>query len=384
MSKEKIRVLHCPSQVGGNPGTLAKYERKIGLNSWCVSEEKYYFGYRSDEVLNQGRFGLFSKEWNRLKLLRRALFDADIVHMNNGRFIYPFFGTRTHPKEEAYSAMIRKLARLYCWVMFRMEQNAYQLSGRCVFVTFQGDDARQSQCFSAEHRKSGLAVAHLQRTGLDDRSKKRKICYLQNVANRTYALNPDLIDVLPSGTTFMPYCSEAVMGSGQEAAQSSPSFVVGHAPTNRLIKGTQYVIDAVDRLRREGNDVELRLIESKDHNSALEEYRDIDVFVDQLIIGWYGVAAVELMSLGKPIICFVKGNGLRHVPSPMLDDLPIINADLHSVYEKIKYCIKIRGEKLMQIGALGVKYVKRWHHPEVIAKNMAEAYQHALAEMEVH
>jgi len=367
--------------VGGNPGTLAKYERKIGLNSWCVSEEKYYFGYRSDEVLNQGRFGLFSKEWNRLKLLRRAVFGADIVHLNNGRFFYPFFGTQMHPKEEAYSPMIRKLARLYCWVMLRMEYASYRASRKCVFVTFQGSDARQKKCFINGHQPDDLVTEYLLSTGVDDLSKKGKIISLSQCAKKIYSLNPDLLTVLPEGSEFLPYCSESVASTVPVGITSEGPLIIGHAPTRRLIKGTQYVKDAVDRLRKEGNDVELRMIEGKDHNSALEEYRDIDVFVDQLIIGWYGVAAVELMSLGKPVICFVKGNGLRYVPRPMLDDLPIINADCTDIHDKLRECVQTSRSRLREIGMKGVEYVRRWHDPEAIARKVKDDYHRALKKM---
>ena len=67
------------------------------------------------------------------------------------------------------------------------------------------------------------------------------------------------------------------------------TFKILHAPNHRNIKGTFYLIDAVDRLKNEGYDIELRLIEKKSNDDVLNEISNADLIVDQLIIGWYAM-----------------------------------------------------------------------------------------------
>ena len=381
MAKEKIRVLHCPSQVGGNPGALAKYEREIGLNSWCVSEEESYLNYSSDEILAGGAYGSISTEWRRFKLWRRALFNADVLHLNNGRFIYPYFGKSLHPREEQFGFFLRRLVRIYAWSLVRMEYASYRISGKCVFITFQGSDARQKKCFINGHQSDDFITEYLRSTGVDDQSKEGKIISLSRCAKKIYSLNPDLLTVLPEGTEFLPYCSESVASTAPVGMTSEGPLVIGHAPTNRSIKGTDRLQEAVNRLQREGHSVELRLIEGLDHSSAQREFKKVDIMVDQLIIGWYGVLAVELMALGKPVIAFVGGKGLKGVPKKMLTSLPVINTNNTSIYDKLRECVKLGRSRLGVIGMKGVEYVRRWHDPETIAKRVNDDYQRELKKM---
>ena len=368
--------------MGGNPGALAKYERLIGLNSWCVSEDESYLGYSSDAVLNNGTASLVSVEWKRLMLLKKALLDSDIIHLNNGRFIYPFFGAGVHPKEKKYNPVMRKLARVYSWVMMRIEKYLYRYLNKCVFVTFQGDDARQVQCFPEECRDSGFANDYLMRAGVSDREKKRKINYLSQVAYKIYALNPDLIEVLPPGAKFLPYSSESVFKKHDLKQKTAGPLIIGHAPTNRQIKGTKYIVAAVAQLKEQGFAVELKLIEGLNHTDALKEYGEIDVFVDQLIVGWYGVAAVELMSMGKIVLCYIGDKGRRHLPGKFLEELPILNASPKSVYEMLKKCLQLSHEERIRIGQRSIKFVRKWHNPGKIAVEVTKDYREAIGKAE--
>ncbi|MEN6624110.1 MAG: glycosyltransferase family 1 protein, partial [Smithella sp.] len=81
-----MKVLHCPTTVGGNPQGLCKAERELGLDSWSVAFYKNYFNYEVDEIIfEDGSF--LNNEGKRWALIFRMLAKYDVVHYNFGTFL---------------------------------------------------------------------------------------------------------------------------------------------------------------------------------------------------------------------------------------------------------------------------------------------------------
>ena len=79
-----------------------------------------------------------------------------------------------------------------------------------------------------------------------------------------------------------------------------------HAPNHRAIKGTARVESAVARLRAEGVPIELVLVQKMPNDELRKLVREIDVVVEQLVIGWYGIFALEAMASGKPVLTHIS------------------------------------------------------------------------------
>ena len=76
---------------------------------------------------------------------------------------------------------------------------------------------------------------------------------------------------------------------------------IAHAANHRGAKGTEFLIAAVERLRAEGADLHLTLIEKRPNREALELIAAADIYVDQLVFA-YALAALEGMALGKVVV----------------------------------------------------------------------------------
>ena len=367
--------------MGGHPETLSKYERQLGLISTCFCEGKNPFTGVSETVSYFDNRSLLRSEISRWLLLLRSLSLGGIVHLNNGRFITPFFGVGAHPKESLFPKPLRKMIRLYALGLLAAEITLHR-SGRgkkSIFLTFQGSDARETQCFVEKHQQSGLAEEVIGRSGKTNGSIRRKKTLLAGVADKIYSLNPDLLEVLPKGSEFLPYATEAGLNPQILPFNQGSEFVVGHAPTHRMVKGTDEVIRVVQNLRSKGIKVRLELIEGLSREDAQKKYQEIDLFIDQLVIGWYGVVSLEVMALGKPVLCFIKGRGLRFVPPRMLADLPIINADESSLEEKLMGVMQMSSEERVSLAERGLAYLKNWHDPRKIAQRVVRDYRTVLS-----
>ena len=124
----------------------------------------------------------------------------------------------------------------------------------------------------------------------------------------------------------------------------------------------------------------MELIEGLEKADALKKYQEIDLFIDQLVIGWYGVVSLEVMALGKPVISFVKGKGLRFVPPQMLRDLPIINADEITLEEKILEVMNMDSVQKGNLADRGIDFLLKWHDPRKIAERVVADYKEALSQ----
>lgn len=372
-----LRVLHAPHNVGNQPQQLARAEREVGLESWCVSLEETYRLYPTDEVLlepHESRLLLEAKRWG---LLWRALRKYDVVHLNSGQSLLPPpapFATYAPGQPN----LLRRAHYLYGRALDMNDLYLLRKARKGIVVTYQGDDARQATSWGLpgspfEIRLSEEADHY---TVEGDAAKRRAIAKIARYADRIFYINPDLAAVLPETATFMPYASldpREWRPVEQKPDTSSPPLVV-HAPFQPGVKGTRFVLAAVERLKAEGVELEFVLLEGKTIEEARRLYERADLLVDQLLLGWYGGIAVELMALAKPVVCHIRESDLGVLPAEMRAELPIIPATTETIYDVLKEWLTERRSELPEVGRRGRAFVERWHDPVKIAEGLKDVY----------
>jgi glycosyltransferase involved in cell wall biosynthesis len=156
----------------------------------------------------------------------------------------------------------------------------------------------------------------------------------------------------------------------------SPAKVVPlvlHVPTNPLIKGTEYIVQAVENLKRNGLIFEFRMIRQLTQAQFFETMASCDVYIDELRCGAHGMTAVEAMAMGKPTISYIRESLLEKYPS----DLPLVNANpdtIEQVLERLILDAQLRHE----IGKSSRAYVQRYHDAEVVLEDLAKIYVGSL------
>lgn len=378
---ETLRILHCPKIVGGNAFQLAKAERALGLSSLCVVLQQSYLAYTADEILGDINASRISIELKRFKLLYRAIKDFDVVHLNFGEGILPTLYWTGVPTEGKLSYLIY---RYYAYLINMIDIKLLSKLGKGIFITYQGDDARQGD-YSEEHFETCIAKeVKGYYTRESDASKRLSISVFNKYADRIYYLNPDLGWVLPERAKFLPYANINISDwnyIGVSPVVERPLVI--HAPSHQGVKGTGYILEAVERLKNEGISFDFKLIEKMSNSEAKKIYEKADILIDQLICGWYGGLAVELMALGKPVICYMREGDFKFISSEMKEDLPLINSTKETIYSTLKEWLTIRKNEMSGRGLISRKYVEKWHDPVKVAAVMKKEYEDVMAEKKI-
>lgn len=372
---KSVRVLHFPSATGGHPQMVARAERAVGLHSWAITAQQNYLNYPTDEVLLGAEESRLKLELKRWPLLARIWRDYDIVHFNSGQTLMPQRVLRT----ERYAARWLALYQAYVRLVELRDLPLLKRLGKGIAVTFQGDDARQGEFCRAHfpiHAVDEVEPGYY--SAESDAHKRYRIAQIARYADRIYALNPDLLHVLPTRAEFLPYASVDLTAWQPVVDPGNVVPVVLHAPSHRGVKGTRFVLDAVRRLEAEGVSFKFVLVEGLANAEARQIYAKADLLIDQLLIGWYGGLALELMALGKPVICYLREADLRFTPAAMRAELPILNATPESLYAVLKTWLTVRRGDLPEVGRRSRAYAEHWHDPRRIASRLKRDYEAIL------
>ena len=368
-----MRVLHCPTDVGGHPQCMARMERELGVHSISVVFRPSKYQYESDRVLFQDGDSFLQRQIKTWSTVCLAAAEFDIIHYNFGQSL--IFGRQRSMEFGSTKQTFRALADLGYFGLLELSDVAIlKRLGKGIVVTYQGDDARQGDyclrhyeiTFASEVKSDYFSVE-------SDSRKRRQIRKFARYTDRTYSLSPNLLALLPNAE-YLPCAHVDLRRLTPVYPESVVKPRVLHAPSHRGVKGTRFIIDAVERLRRDGVRFDFELIEDLPFPIAQRRYKEADIVIDQLLAGWYGGLAVEAMALGKPVIAYLRESDLQVLSPGMREDLPIIDATPETIYDVLKEWLTVRRSELTERGRTGREYVERWHDSRAIARRLVDDY----------
>ncbi|MEP6923988.1 MAG: glycosyltransferase [Pyrinomonadaceae bacterium] len=155
-----------------------------------------------------------------------------------------------------------------------------------------------------------------------------------------------------------------------ELARQKPLIV--HSPSAPVAKGTKYILQAVERLKSK-YDFDFTLVQGLPRAQAIKLMSECDVYVDQLILGAHGYAAVEAMAFGKPVVCYINPVIGKDYPA----DLPIVNANPDNIAEKLERLICDAAWR-HEIGLKSRQYAEKYHDDQQIARDLVQIYQEVI------
>jgi len=145
--------------------------------------------------------------------------------------------------------------------------------------------------------------------------------------------------------------------------------LIVHSPSDRNIKGTRYILQALERLKNYYQ-FDFRLLEKLSHDEVVHVTRGADIVIDQLLSGTYGIFALEAMALGKPVLCYIREDLIDKYPS----ELPIVNSNVTTIADTLEKLLT-DGTLRLELGKRGRQYVERYHDSKVVAKTLLDVYK---------
>jgi glycosyltransferase involved in cell wall biosynthesis len=353
----RLRVLHGPVNVGNQPWVLSRNERLQGIHSDLVVNYGTWLGYPADRVISDcGRRSPGS-------MLKRAVFGISAPFRYH--VLHYYFGRS-----------------FFCWDDYGKPNRAWFLDlrlarslGKKVFFTLQGCDVRLSGRSAEINQFTPCKEGHCQAVpacrSQFDLQRGVLIDQILPLADRVFVLNPELVRFVP-GAVFLPYASVDLNRFSVSLPRTDGPIRIVHAPSDPLLKGSAYIIAAVERLQKR-YPIDFQLIQGLPHEEALKRYQEADLVIDQLLFGWYGGLAVEVMAMGKPVAAYIRESDLSAVPPQLAADLPILVVRLDTIEGDLEQLI-IRRSEWPDWGRASRRFVEKWHDPARIARSMIKAY----------
>jgi glycosyltransferase involved in cell wall biosynthesis len=337
-----MKILHAPTNIGGMPYVMAKAQRALGYYAKSYSIIPSPFQYDIDIQLNVNKSS---------KDRKKAKFNAFKFALEYDVFQFYFGQSLTRDK----LTDIPYLKKLNKKIIFH----------------FCGCDIRDSKRVIAQYEISACKECWPMLC-----SQNQDVAYemATKYADAVFVSTPDLLEFIP-GAIWIPQpiqlevFDEIAKNLKPSSESSTERIKIAHAPTNQKIKGSKYLIQAVEDLQSEGLPIELVLIENMPYHQALEAYASSDIIVDQLLVGWYGQVSLEMMALGKPVICYIREELRQHMP----DEVPIVSADPLTIKQVLRDLI-LQRETWANLGANGRKYVEVHHDAKIVAQKTLEVY----------
>lgn len=338
----KRRIMHGFSEVAGQGIYSVLGLKELGEDAQMVVWMPNSFGYPYDRTLNIDK--------NQKKLL--PLYGVKIIAF----FVYSLF---------RYDIFHFHYGRSF---LFNKEINFLKLFHKKVFYEFHGSDLRN---YNLAHKRNKYFTlkgnVHYQK------KIKKRVTEICKKADGIIIHDYELRAHLPKKQQNIFYVPLRL-----DVDSFKPSYpytdeknkiTIVHAPSNPEIKGTEYVINAVEHLK-EKYPINFILVQNKTQDEAKEIYHKADIVIDQIIIGTYGVFALESMAFGKPVIAYIMNDMVNNFP----EDLPIQSAtidNIESILEKLILSPQLRYE----LGVAGRNYVEKYHNYKKIAVYLKRIYE---------
>ena len=338
-----MRILQAPTEIAGQMALLSEHLRKLGHK--CTA-----YNFRSDIKIEK-RAGVnipVSSYQSVTARLLRALFF--IYALPNYDYFHFHYGRTFLPK--------------------RLDIAILKLFNKKIILHFHGADVGNVDGIYYKNDKLLGLIEGKSIPPTVTEEQKKLILQTRKYADLVLVSTPDLLDVMREAVYFPNSLPRFEGKNLRSPEKKNQHIIIVHAPTNRRKKGTDLIVKVISKLLKEKTSIEFKLIENTDYYKARRIYQGADIAIDQLLQGWYGVFSIEMMALGKPVLCYIRDDLKRkYAPS-----LPVVPTNPTSLYKDLKNLISdavLRKE----LGERGRRYVVENHSPEKQVKELVKLYK---------
>ena len=353
-----MKVLILPNNFGSMPSITIDALRKKGIDARGLTSSENIFNYRSSfmqysplypherKILNLPKF--MASLGRNYFLLKKLLNWCDVVHWMSG-FYMPL----------------------------AIDFNLLRLSGKPGIIEFVGSEVRNPETLKPinKYYKSVFEAGNWEYKNIESDFNSTRIQKKFKEAGFIPAVCPEISLFLDKDIWHEQYFSLFQRFNVSDYIPNFPTIekqkiVISHSPSAKYTKGTFYIEKAIENLKLK-YDIEYKTYHNVPRQKVLEAINDSDIFVDQIIVGSYGTACMEAMSMGKPVIVYIMDQVFeRGLPS----DIPLINANPDNIENKLEKLI-LNGLLRHETGIKSRQFVEKYHSADTIAEQLIEMYQ---------
>lgn len=350
---KKLKVFHGTVNHGTQAGLFAQELRNHGVKAISVVRNHFAKRQTDVELLHGGNYvqRILKYLWNHINLFY-WFFEYNTFHFYAG------------------NTLLSK----------RRDLPFYKLFGKKVIIEYTGNDIRHYKTLVDRYNLPKEHSFYKQMEEHDSKTAKKlnyqkkyldyKLCcsptHMDFAKSYGYQINeilPLAIDISKINYTSLTYKNKKEL------------LTILHAPTKRIFKGTKYIEEAINQLKDEGYNIHFKIVEGISHSELFKEYKNCDIFIDQISVGWYGTAALEAMAFGRPTCAFIDQRYFQYIDYS--DEIPVINIDRVNVTDKIRELVENRAD-LPKIGAKSREFVEKHHDVVKVTKKLIDIYQNKV------
>lgn len=343
------KIFHGPATVGGIGWHLAEGQRERGFKSDCIVYSDN--GFRQLYHIN-----LNIRQYGKIGRLREMVFCF-------------FRSARSYEIFHFYSSVT--------FLPYNLDLPILRLLGKKMVMTYCGSDIRLIKVEKRRNKYFNMLPARLKNPSNDTFKMIRM--YWQSLWIQRFTAVRDLhehaVEVIKEEKVIENLWLNNIGFNSKNTPCLASLFTrkipqIIHAPSNRAIKGTEYVNRSIQILRDKGLQFHYLELKGVPNHEAQSLIRNCDIVIDQFLLGSIGTLAFEGMGYGKPVIAFLPSAVVhRYLPG-----CPIYNATVENLTVRLEELIKNHDLRL-KLGKDGIVYTKEHLDYESIQTRVIELYE---------
>lgn len=324
-------------EIANQMHTIVEGLKKIGEDAKAINYYPNYLGYKSDLVMDLNSFSNIKEANEATKLLAsKIIAEVEVFHFHFGTSLVLDGSDLPVLKE-----LNKKVVMQHWGSDVRMYTSAIKLNP-FVIVKNSNEDA--------------IKVC------LERLAKHIDTCVVSD-----YELYEYVKDYY-SNLVIIPQVIDLSELNEMEEIHKNRRLKIVHAPTSPEVKGTYHILKAIELLQS-AYDFDFKLIQGMPHEEAKKAYAHADIIIDQILVGSYGLCAIENMALAKPVICYITEFMKEKYPK----ELPLISANPTNIKETLEFLLNNR-DSLDEIGNQSREYAKKYHDINKLSQKFIDLY----------
>lgn len=194
------------------------------------------------------------------------------------------------------------------------------------------------------------------------------------MADKVFVTTPDMKDFIPTAE-HMPFFFPPIPTPVVDTEKGiSPPFNIIHVTNHPGIEGTHYIQTAIENLNKKGYKINFHFIQNMENDAVLEKYKEMDLSIGKMKMGYYANAQIESLYYGVPAITYIR----KEFITPEIENSGLILSSIESLEDTIKFYID-NPQELIKKRRLAQNSVMQLHNNNALALRYKNTYEALLA-----